>query len=360
MLRRDCFLDRSPHASAWLCAMVAVTSIIALAPQRAAACSAPWGVDLLPRVRFVGTRYVPSEMPANGWLYWQSRAGGTPGMPPPFLVTDVTLTDARDGSVVPYVATAEGTRGMYVLRPSIPLVEGVMYELTPSTTGSGEPQQLLVTGAQPAPTSPGGTLVIGDAGTYQYHQLGRSPSGLCTWPAEGRYTDIEIALAPALEPWRDSLLVEWRVDGTISSGSSVDGFYPLPHLGESLAGDGRIRLGIACHAFAYPDGSEAPLWDYGFTPGTHHVEAFTTIAGASAPVSLGAIEVSLSCDGAITIPPRDAGADLGTGSVPHVRATYGCTMANRAAPRAAQNASGAWAALMIAAGVVIARRRRAR
>jgi len=272
----------------------------ALAPERAAACGATIGCEAAPHLRVSGGVVSMPEVPANGWLYWRPMYDGFDALGP----GDVGLRDTRDGSAVPFIARADATLRAYVLEPSAPLTPGVVYEIV-GVPGCGESggsmQRFLATDTAPVPSGAAGTLAVIGAGEYQYQMYSfaySAPAGLCTTPAAGRYADVEVALDPAFEPWRDTLMVDWRVDGVSSVGSNTSGLLPRPAIGQSLSGEARIRLGIACAAAT--GYTEYPLYDRGFAPGLHTVEAFALIPGAGAPVALGSAEVTLDCAPLVT------------------------------------------------------------
>ena len=141
MLRRRSASSRSERAVVGLWLAATMIALGTLAPHHAAACSRPCGEDVVPRLRMVGTTVVPSELPANGWIYWRSSlVGADLGVAP----DAVTIIDTRDGSLVPYDATPDTALQAWVLAPTAALIEGVTYEVHADFCG-GEPRRILAT-----------------------------------------------------------------------------------------------------------------------------------------------------------------------------------------------------------------------
>ncbi len=236
----------------------------------------------------VGTQ-VPgdlSSVPANlPGVFWHTDEG-----------VDATLESVRlvrvaDDYEVPLalVVLGDGRHEIELLEPLAPdaahtLILGSVCGGSGLADDSARQIALETMGERPLPDGSLGELI---AGELQHGPLGlASIGGGCSESIESAYVDVAVTLDAVVSPWKDALVYETRVDGSLWS---PVGFLPLPPPeGESWLGRAVDRVFATCE-----DGQD--LVDLGLGEGTHEVEIRARIPGTDITLASTRAEVLLSC-----------------------------------------------------------------
>lgn len=336
-----------------LLAPLALITVATAAARPAVACS------LHPCVRpyLAADGTFPSN--ARGFVWAVDRESDTP-FPDPLPPLVVTVFDTTTSTTLgPLTITQPETfasrwrrqHWVWVTWPQ-PLVEGHTYAVRADSAceeepwPDGEPMPGTIVAGPPAalPTA-FGTLVVTDSG-QRTMAIGAPAS--CSQDVLVTYTDIELRLAPAAEPWRDVLTVETYVDDVLYVPSSGLGATYPP--GATWVGRQRDAIVRVCEG---PSSVTRVLPE-----GVHRVQMRATLPGEpGVELQTEAIEVVLTCPtDAVDAGTPDAGEtsrDGGANPVTPTKTDEGCGCTD--APR--REGAGA---VIVLIGIALVQRRRKR
>ena len=119
--------------------------------------------------------------------------------------------------------------------------------------------------------------------------------GSCSVHEDVAYVDVELAVDPAAEPYREAFFYETWVDGQRYLASSSIGI--APPLGASWVGRGADRIYTLCreHSAGFP----------GVSAGRHTVELRARVLGEGEPIASAPLDFALDCT---ALPPSNAPA----------------------------------------------------
>lgn len=258
--------------------------LIGLIPTDANSCSCKrfddWGF-VHPAIR---------ELPAESTgIYWYgSSEVSESDDPPSFRIVEISSGGKRALAIALTRVLTDHSRSLWLVSPREPMHSADQYEFSTSLTVGGSEQRLLLTRG-PTPLRMPAEPPTLELSSMKLGELKLAAAASCSTVAEVVYVSLEMKLPPEIEPFREQLFYETRVDGKHKWVADESMCAPrIP--GRGRHGPGRDIVFALCEG----RGSVLPG---GLGPAQHSVSMRAYLPGTPFDVRTPEVLVRLECAG---------------------------------------------------------------